>query len=164
MIKLVLSLPLIALLGLIPLISAQNVTLINQTANNMNYFFTDASISITYPAIFLVGFIFTALSTFRLRKEPWAIMFGIISTVFCILLALIFLSPQPLVFETEQEHIIITEVNNTVTTQYFKGTDDAVILPKSSQFRFVFSSLFSVLSIVFGLISIIIITDINKRR
>jgi uncharacterized membrane protein (DUF485 family) len=148
---------------MMPKAYGQNVTLINQTAINLNPLMAQTSINVTYPIIFLIGFIFSALATFRLKNEQWGIIFSILCVVFSVILGFVFVSPFEFTFDTTQQEIRITEINNTITSTYTKSFDNAVIFPKNSEFRFIFSSLFMVLSIFFGLVTIIIMTKLNKK-
>lgn len=156
---------------LIPKAYGQNVTKLNATINELDFFLdVPNSVNVFFPIFFLVAVFLFMLASFQYRDNQFAIVFSIAAAVLCVVLTLVFMAPVNFVYTTENTKITSEEIEwlgtneTTFNTSVVKDSTNVVLIGNGDTMRFIYTAIFSVLSIFNGLFAIYVLTGLGKRH
>jgi hypothetical protein len=143
---------------------AQNVTLYQESLDEMGIFLQTNTLNAAWPIILMLGFVASALVAIRMRKSTeYGMVFALMASIFALVLSFVFLTPYDYAIITETTSIIINDDNGTAAATLDKTKDVTIIFSKDAQFRFILTTMFMVLSLLFGMLSILILVEYRKK-
>lgn len=164
MIKLVMFLFVFGLASFLPLASAQNITILNGTINNLETLLDSKQyLNVFYLVFFLLALTGFMVAMFKFRKDQYGLVFAIASIIFAILTSLMLMVPSDIVYEASNSQITVEEISwpngsKTYNSAIIQQQHIDPIIPYNNQLRLVMSAFFSVLAIFNALYGIMILT------
>lgn len=155
----------IILFSFTPLAFAQNTTLIDSYFDNLNYIFGSSNtVNVFYPVVLIGSTLLFTSYALRNRTDAIASIFSMGAVPLCIIISLMFISPIVFDYTIHTQAVeITTDIDNNVFTTVTNSTVSIPVITNDHQFRFIFSSFFSLFAIFNGLLTILIITLYSKQ-
>lgn len=154
----------LVVLSLIPVAFAQSTEIIDEYFANLNYFFgSETTVNAFFPLALIMAVIMFTSYALHNRTDPLSSVFSIGAVPLCIILSLMFISPITFNSEISMTTVeVIVDIENNTFTDNLQTTYDIPIIPNDQQFRFIFSSFFSLFAIFNGLLSVLIISGLKS--
>lgn len=136
---------------------------LNSTISSLKPFNSQTkSVSVFYPIFFFIVLAVFMVYALKNREDKVASFFTIGAMILCIVLTFMFFSPIQYTFSSNVSQITVEQnqlVNSLVnSTSVIKTSNESIIIPNDQQFRFIIANFFSVMALLNGLLTILIIT------